>query len=388
MESSANDADIINTMAEKIVSLDVGSSALRVIEAEVRNNEPKITKIFSMPIPGQIIEAGRILDEKSLSEEIAKLWKTARLTAKKVIISVGGYALQMRVVNNMPWSPDKDFKNMLPYTLRDKIPLEIEDYYFDSHTLSEARNPEDLLIYKRILLTAAQKTYVDGIVRALENNKLKVIAIDSVPTTLIRSHHIAYDYKPNTVIASIDIGAETFTIQIHKNHQPIHQHIASNLGGNRVTERIAKELKITNPEAELLKVTSGYPAAKVEDLTTVVPMPNGMVRTAKVKDFTDYQKEMVQQIIAEEVSLLIAHINEILDDFFATSVETTLHEVVLSGGGIMLNGFVPRIAAEFMTPKIAKPFGTEANRKVNKEIIENQHQFMVVLGALVSRNVY
>jgi type IV pilus assembly protein PilM len=375
-------------MAEKIVSLDVGSSSLRAIEAEVRNNEPKITKIFSMPIPGQIVESGRVLDEKSLVEEIGRLWKTAKLTAKKVIVTVGGQALQMRVVNNMPWSPDKDFKNMLPYTLRDKIPLEIEDYYFDSHTLSESRNPDDLLIYKRILLTAANKTYVDAIVAALEANKLRVLAVDAIPTALIRAHHIAYDYKPNTVVASMDIGAETFTIQIHKNHQPIHQHIASNLGGNRITERIAKELKVTNPEAELLKVTSGYPIEKVEGLTTVVPMPNGLVRTAKVKDFTDFQKQAVQQIIAEEVSLLIAHINEILDDFFATSVETTLHEVVLSGGGIMINGFVPRIAAEFMTPKVAKPFGAEASKKVGAEIIENQHQFMVALGALISRNGY
>jgi type IV pilus assembly protein PilM len=375
-------------MAEKIVSLDIGSSALRAIEAEVRNNEPKITKIFSMPIPGQIIESGKILDEKSLIEEIARLWKSAKLSSKRVIVTVGGQALQMRVVNNMPWSPDKDFKNMLPYTLRDKIPLEIEEYYFDSHTLSEARNPEDLLIYKRILLTASTRSYVDGILHALEANKLKVVAIDTIPTSLIRAHHIAYDYKPNTVVASMDIGAETFTIEIHKNHQPIHQHIANNLGGNRVTERIAKELKITNPEAELLKVTSGYPIEKVESLTTAVPMPNGLVRTAKVKDFTDFQKQAVQQIIAEEVSLLIAHLNDILDDFFATSVETTLHEVVLSGGGIMINGFVPRIAAEFMTPKIAKPFGDEGNKKVGKEIIENQHQFMVALGALVSRNEY
>jgi type IV pilus assembly protein PilM len=375
-------------MVDKIVSLDIGSSSLRAIEAEVRNGEPKITKIFSMPIPGQIVESGRVLDEKSLTEEIGRLWKSAKLSAKKVIVSVGGSSLQMRVVNNMPWSPEKDFKNMLPYTLRDKIPLEIEDYYFDSHTLSEARNPEDLLIYKRILLTAASKAYVDSVINALEKNKLKVMAIDAIPVDLIRAHHIAYDYKPNTVIASMDIGAETFTIQIHKNHQPIHQHIANSLGGNRVTERIAKELKITNPEAELLKVTSGYPIEKVEHLTTSVPMPNGLVRTAKVKDFTDFQKSAVQQIIAEEVSLLIAHINEILDDFFATSSETTLHEIVLSGGGIMLNGFVPRIAAEFMTPKIAKPFGEGENKKVSKEVIENQHQFMVVLGALVSRNEY
>lgn len=375
-------------MADKIVSLDVGSSALRVIEAEVKNNDPKITKIFSMPIPGQIIEAGRVLDDKALSEEIGRLWKTAKLSAKKVIINVGGSALQMRVVNNMPWSPPKDFKNMLPYTLRDKIPLEIDDYYFDSHTLSESRNPEDLLIYKRILLTAANKLYVDSLIEALEANKLKVIAVDAVPISLIRAHHISYDYKPNTVIASMDLGAETFTIQIHKNHQPIHQHIAINLGGNRVTERIAKELKITNPEAELLKVTSGYPLEQVENLTTAVPMPNGMVRTAKVKDFTDFQKQAVQQIIAEEVSLLMSHINEILDDFFATSSETTLHEIVFSGGGIMLNGFIPRVAAELMTPQIAQPFGSAGNKKVSKEVLDNQHQFMNVLGALVSRNEY
>lgn len=375
-------------MAEKIVSLDIGSSNLRAIEAEVKNNEPKIVKIFSTPLPPQIVEGGVILDEKGLTEEIGKLWKAAKFKARKVIVSVGGASLQMRIVPNMPWSPEKDFKTMLPFTLRDRIPLEVDEYYFDSHTLSEQRNPEDLLIYKKILVTASDKNFVDTLARVLEANKLKMLALDALPLTLIRAHHLAYDYKPNTVIASMDIGAEDFTIILHKNHQPIHQHIATGLGSSRATERIAKELKITTPEAELLKTTSGYPLNEVEDLTAIVPMPNGMVKTVKVKDFTKEQQDIVKRIIAEEVSIFISHINEILDDFFANSQETTLHEIVLSGGGIMLNGFAPRLAAEFMPPKIAKPFGDEASRKVAPEIFDNQHQFMVVLGTLVSRNEY
>ena len=375
-------------MAEKIVSLDIGSSNLRAIEAEVRNNEPKIIKIFSTPLPPQIVDGGKIIDEKGLTEEIGKLWKAAKFKANKVIVSVGGSSLQLRIVPNMPWSPEKDFKQMLPFTLRDRIPLEVEEYYFDSHTLSEQRSPEDLLVYKKILLTASNKTFVDALARVLEANKLSMLALDALPLTLIRAHHLAYDYRPNTVVASMDVGAETFTIILHKNHQPIHQHIATGLGGGRATERIAKELKITTPEAELLKTTSGYPLEEVKDLTAIVPMPNGMVRTIKVKDFTQEQQEVAKRIIAEEVSILISHINEILDDFFANSNETTLHEVVLSGGGIMLNGFIPRLAAEFMPPKVAKPFGDEASRKVAQEIFDNQHQFMVVLGTLVSRNEY
>lgn len=375
-------------MAEKIVSLDIGSSTLRAIEAEVKNKEPKITKIFSMSIPGQIVDSGRIIDEKGLTEEIAKLWKIGKLSAKKVIISAGGASLQMRVLNNMVWAPAPDFKNMLPFTIRDLVPFEVEDYFYDSHTLIEQRNADDLLIYKKILLTAVTKNFVNSAVNALEANKLKVIAIDALPLTLIRAHHLSYDYKPNTVVASMDIGAETFTIMIHKNHQPIHQHIAAGLGGNRVTERIAKELRLTTPEAELLKTTMGYPAEEVEGLTATVPLPNGMVRTVKVKDFTPAQVEQATNIITDEVALLLAHVNEILDDFFANSPETTLHEIVLSGGGVMLNSFIPRLSGEFLPPKIAKPFGDEAGKKITKEIFDNQHQFMVALGALVSRNEY
>lgn len=375
-------------MTDKIISLDIGSSALRAIEAEVRNNEPKITKIFSMPIPGRIVEAGKILDEKSLSDEIARLWKTAKLTAKNVILSVGGSALQMRIVNDMLWAPEKDFKNMLQYELRDRTPLDVDDYYFDSHTLAEYRNPEDLMIYKRIFLTAADKDYVDTLVRILEGNKLKVVAIDAVPLALIRAHHIAYDYKPNTTVASIDIGAESFTIAFHKNHQPLHQHIDVGSGGNAVTERIARELKITAGEAELLKTTSGYKLAEVEHLTTVVQLPGGHVRTARVKDFTKEQLKEVETIVAEEVTKLITHLNDILDDFFATGNETSIEQFVLSGGGIMLHNFIPRVASELKKPLIAKPFGDESNRKVSDDIFNNQHKFMITLGALVSRDEY
>jgi type IV pilus assembly protein PilM len=376
-------------MAKKhVVSLDIGSTAIRGIEAEIRNGEPKITNIYSIPIQSQIVDAGRIVDEEGLKKGIERLWKNAKFKSRDVILAIGGFNLQMRIVDKMPWSPEEEFKVMLQYNLRDKVPLDVDDYYFDSHTLREYRSPEDLMVYKKILVSAAEREYVNKIVEIMDSLKLRIIAIDSTPLSLIRAHHLTYDYSPNTVIGLFDIGAEIFTIEIHKNHQPLYQHIGVGLGGNRTTEKIAKELKITTPEAELLKITNGLSEEEISELSIAVPLPNGMVRTVKVSDFNPYQIQLVNQIIAEEVSVIIAHINEILDDFFATSTETMLNGIIMSGGGIMLNGLLPRLASEIIKPTVAKPFGDNAAKKGNSEIMDNQHQFMIPLGALVSRGGY
>lgn len=379
-------------MATKVIALDLGSSNIRAVEAEVRNNQPRITKVFSMSIPSGVMEAGEVKDEGELSHIISELIKKGGFKAKRAIISANGSPLQLRTINRIrAGQTDEDLRNIIPYVIRDYVPFDTDDYHYDFHTLSERRDPDDLLIYKRILLTAISKDYIDSIVSVLSKNKIRLYAVDAAPLALIRAHHIAYDdYKPGTVIASIDIGAETFTIAFHKNHQPVHNHISMTMGGNRITDRIAKELRITFPEAELLKVTSGLPYDEVRNLSTTVILPNGSTRISALKDFSPEVKEKVADIIAEESTNMIGHINDILDDFFANTNETTVNEMVFSGGGVMLNNFIKRAAAEFRIPmKLAKLKSFEESRKkLGPEIVKNQHQFMTILGVMVSRHEY
>ena len=377
-------------MAKKIVAVDVGSSHLRAMEAEVKNNQPKIVKVFSMTIPTGVIVGGEIADEEEFSQQISKLWKSAGFKTKEVIITVGGEPLQLRKINRIrAGQTDEDLRNTIPFMIRDYVPFDSDDYYYDFHTLAEKRDPDDLMIYKRIFLSAISKEFTDALVRVLTKNKLQLKALEASPFSLIRAHHLSYsDYKAGNVIASIDIGSEIFSISFHKNHQPVHFHNSVGLGGNKITERISRELKITFPEAEMLKTTVGLPDDEIRNLSVTVALPNGATRIATMKDFNAEQREQVVDIISEEISDIIAHINDILDDFFSNTSESTLNEMVFSGGGTMLNTFLKRAAAEFRIPiKLAKPFG-DGNKKLTAEIVKSQHQFMTLLGAMVSRNEY
>ena len=377
-------------MAKKVVAVDVGSSHLRAMEAEIKNNQPKIVKVFSMVIPEGVIVGGEIRDEEEFSQQISKLWKRARFKSKDVVITVGGSPLQLRKINRIrAGQTDADLRNTIPFMIRDYVPFEAEDYYYDFHTLAEKRDPDDLMIYKRIFLSAISKEFTDALVRVLTKNKLQLKALEASPFSLIRAHHISYsEYNPGNVIASIDIGAEVFTISFHKNHQPVHFHNSVGLGGNKITGRISRELKITFPEAEMLKTTVGLPDDEIRNLSVTVSLPNGATRISTMKDFSIEQREHVADIIAEEISEMIAHINDILDDFFSNTSESTLNGMVFSGGGATVHSFLKRAAAEFRIPiKLAKPFG-DGNKKLTKEIVKSQHQFMTLLGAMVSRNEY
>lgn len=377
-------------MAKKLVALDIGSSHLRALEAEVRNNQPKIVKVFSMSIPNGVVVGGQIRDEEEFSQQIAKLWKSAGFKTRRVVVAINGEPLQLRKINRIrAGQTDEDLRKTIPYMIRDYVPFDSEDYYYDFHTLSEKRDPDDLMIYKRIFLSAVSKEFTDALVRVFNKNKLQMAALEASPFALIRAHHIVYpDYKSGSVVASIDIGSEVFSISFHKNHQPVHFHVSRGLGGNKITDRISRELKITFPEAEMLKTTFGLPDDEVRNLSTTVMLSNGSTRVSSMKDFTPEQKNQVADIIAEEISDMIQHINDILDDFFSNTNESTLNEMVFSGGGSVVNSFLKRAAAEFRIPiKLAKPFG-EGNKKLTSDIIKSQHQFMTLLGAMVSRNEY
>jgi len=374
-------------MTEKIVALDIGSSHLRGIEATIANGIPRILKIAEIPIDSHIVQNGEILAPEALVVALGRLWKEGKFENKNVLTLASGSTIINRVVDALPWSKPEDFKKLLPYLVRDHVPFEIDEYYLDSHTLAEYKQPgDDVNVYKAVLLTGVNKDYVDSLVRILEANRFIPRGIDSLPLSLIRAHNFSEEYTPGQIVASIELGADTTTIVMHQDHQPIYLHSAPGLGADRITDRLALELQLERPKAEFLKIALSLNEEERETYTKTFLKEKGQVQSVQFSDFSEQDIQNANYIISQEVSNLIAHINDILEDSY-TEPDSKVNVISLTGGGAKLNTLRQRLSNELsIDVKLATPFGEERSKKIADYVFDNQHAFSAVFGLLLGHN--
>jgi cell division ATPase FtsA len=385
-------------MVSTIVALDLGTTHIRGVEADIKNGHPpKIKKIYSLPIESEIISSGEITNEEGLTKAIKKLWDEAKFKSKYVVAMAGGEAVDTRIQNDVPWSPPEDFKRLLPHYLKDTILLDVdEEYYFDAHTLHEYyKLPESNdsftlddakpVRYKTIMVAAVKQRFSDSLVRAVEAAGLRPYALDILPMALIRSTANSKDIPENASVVSIEIGGDLITIVIHKNLQPIYLDSAPLLGGLRVTSEIAQTLGITLQEAELLKTSFSLNPEQRNELKTVVFGDDGSTTTISYRNFTGTQKEQAAAVVAREVSNLVTHIGDIIEDAFSSTQDAPFR-IILSGGGAGLHTLLNRVQSELGIPTvILQPFENYDGR-IEPEILANQHIYASVFGLLVGQN--
>lgn len=381
-------------MSSLIVGIDLGATHIRGIEAEIKNGQPpKIKKIHSIPLDADIISAGEIINEEALTLVLKQLWTEAKFKSKLVFAMASGESVDTRIQSDIPWSPPEDFKKLLPHYMRESFILDDEEeYYFDSHTLYEyfklpANATEDTKPnhFKTIIVAAVKKKFIDTLTRAVEKAGLRPYKIDVMSLALIRATTFSEDIPENASVVSIDIGGDVVTIVIHRNLQPLYLNTAPALGGIRVTKEIAKALSMSTVSAEMLKTSFSVAPELRSQMKTVYVTNDGVAKEVTYADFTTQQKEAAATIISREVTNLITHIGDIIEDAFSSTNDSPFR-IILSGGGAGLYTLLARLQGELGIPTVVlQPF-ENSKASIPDDILMNQHIYTALYGLLVGQD--
>jgi type IV pilus assembly protein PilM len=376
-------------MVNTVVALDIGTTHIRGVEAQIKTGSlPKIVKTYSVPLESDIIVSGLIVSEEGLQTALKKLWSEAKFSSKNVISMATGDSYDNRVVADIPWSPPEDFKRLLPHYLRERLPYEIEDYYFDAHTLNEYRKDTetDSQLYKLILVAGVHREFADTLIKCIEATGMRPIGIDILPLALIRAYSSTSEAPEGTTIVSVELGGDITTIVMHKNGQPIYINTATPLGGARISTAIAKELQITMPEAEMLKTGLSLTPEEHKELIVTNFFQDGSTTQTRYLDFSEDKLNSAREIISREVSNIVTHIGDILEDAFNSRVDTP-YEIVVSGGGAALVTLIPRLQTELaIATRLSQPFGEETTNKLSPTDLAKQHEYTAIFGLLVGQD--
>src|SRR5919206_2466457 len=116
-------------MAERVLGLDVGTTAVRVVEVALdrspRGRGPVVTRVGEVPLPAGAVRDGEVADPAAVGAAIAELWRQTGLRSREVRVGLTGSRVVVRVID-MPAMPDEDMAGAVRFSAADHIPIPLD----------------------------------------------------------------------------------------------------------------------------------------------------------------------------------------------------------------------------------------------------------------------
>jgi type IV pilus assembly protein PilM len=267
-------------MAERVLGLDVGTSAVRVVEVSferpIRGRQsarpPVVTRVGEVPLPPGAVRDGEVLDPAAVGAAIRELWRQTGLRPRDVRVGLTGPRVVVRVVD-MPAMPDNELAGAVRFSAADHIPIPLDEAVLDHAVLepappAEPGGPPQV----RVVVAAAYRSVVDGLLAAVAAGGLRAVAVDLVPFALIRALSDPAEASDEPAAeAIVSVGAALTTVIVHEAGRPRFVRTVQ-AGGDMLTAAISDELGIEIDAAEAAKRDSqgdddlAHRAARVVEL--------------------------------------------------------------------------------------------------------------------------
>lgn len=308
-----------------LVGLDIGTSAVKLVELKKSKTGNHLVSFAVSPVPIGTFVEGEIVAQDRLIEVIRNLIKSAKLKSKKVCVSVSGSSV---IIKRIPVKAitEREIEDSIFWEAEQYIPFDLEEVYMDHQVVSK-----DLgAVTSEVVLTAAKKDYIDSYVAVIKSAGLNPSIIDLDAFAVSNVFETNYDVDPRETVILIDVGASSMKMSIHHGGGPLFTRDIPT-GGNFITAEIQKRLQIEWEDAEFLKQGGQQDGG----------IPNE-----------------VAEVIRLSLESLVNEVRRSLDFFIASSSEHVISYGLVTGGGSRIQGFVPALQESIGVPiETLNPFG-------------------------------
>jgi type IV pilus assembly protein PilM len=260
-----------------------------------------------------VIVDGAVADPEALTAAIKNLYKLSGSRCRRVVISISGLDVIVKKVT-LAQMDEADLRELIRDEAGKYLPFDDMDMVdYDCQILGEnPYNPTQI----EVLLVAAKKEIVEGYTESILGAGLTPVIMDVDSFALETMYEENYEFEPTDVAILINIGASITNINAVTGGMSIFTRDFT-LGGNSVTESIAKTLNLSFGDAEKAKI-DGF----------------GIDAESR-KRFMDGLIGYADPICSE--------IERSVDFFRSTFGAESIGKVLLSGGGAMLPGMVGNV---------------------------------------------
>jgi type IV pilus assembly protein PilM len=301
------------------IGLDIGSSAVRAAEIEVRPGRRVLRRYAQVGLPSGFVVDGEVVNQLGVADALRRLWAEGGFSSNRVVLGVSGPRVFVRQAE-VPAMSREDMRSSLRFNAQEMVPISLDEASFDFSVLEESGPEGGSDARARVLLVAAHQDVLRTYLAVLKMAGLSAVAMDSSALALVRAVPTA---SPADEAAGLEVlvsvGAELTTVAVRQNGVP--SFIRSlTVGGAKLTTSVADQMHLEVAVAERLK-RGAVPA----DTPQI-----GQVRRALSRDVRD---------LAEDVRATV--------DFFTGQADGgVLDKLLITGGASQTAGLADAIGGD------------------------------------------
>jgi type IV pilus assembly protein PilM len=340
---------------ESYLSIDIGSSSIKILEARGRGSEIQVLNAAVLPTPPSAIQNNMVYETTAVAEVTRALADSHGIRTRKVVTAVPGPAVIIKRVT-LPAQSPRELENTILFEAGNFIPEDLENVNLDyqiTDYLDDGKRME-------VLLVAAKKDIVSSYTETVRAAGFIPVIIDVDYFALENMFEINYEPAPDRVIALVNIGARYSSINILKGGRSTFTGDVP-VGGRDISEALMRDLGVDVDEAETLKAGGATPKVDAEQAAGVNAAAAGAV---------------------------IEEIHHALSFFWTAATDETIDAVYLSGGVARMPGLAQQLGERVQAPvEIANPFAhvSFASGVDAADLQQQAPEFAVAMGLAIRR---
>lgn len=284
---------------KNLVGVDIGTTSIKVCQIKSGRRGLELARFGFEPLSAQVVVDGQVMDANVVTESLHKIFKESKIRQKDVAVSVSGQAAIIRKIS-VPLMTDAELDEQIQWEAEQHIPFDIKDVQVDHQVL--ARNADEGQM--EVLLVAAKRDQIEDYAQLVRAAKLRPVVCDIDAFSVQNLFEATRGLDPNQTFALVNVGATLSSLNVIASGVSSFSREIAN-GGNAVTEEIQRTMGVPFEQAE---------AYKCGDET------EGMI------------PDQVIQVVEGACDSIAAEIQRSLDFFMATSGDSGISRLYLTGG--------------------------------------------------------
>lgn len=274
--------------------LDIGSTAIRVVQLKNDGESHSLVTYGSMEIEDNISRSDSAADKKKLANAIKELLQNTKVSTNNVVAGLPSDKVFTSIVS-MPKVTQQELSKAIQYQADQYIPMPVKDAQIDWTVLDE----DDGSGQTNVLLVAAQKNHTETLLDMLESIGLEVKAIE--PDAVATTRSVMSRTAENTV-AIIDVGAYSSDIIVAHNRNPWVVRSVP-VGGNTLIKAASKNLNVDEEQAGQFVRKFGLTQNKLEGQVYKALKPSVSSLTDEVSKSIKFYNSRYQNNAIEKIIL-------------------------------------------------------------------------------------
>lgn len=346
--------NIFRSRPKKFLGIDIGTSSIRIVEMGKKGktlqleNYGEVKTPFIKKKPFRVFEKDTLLlSESDTAKAIQSINLEAGIRTREANFSISDFCSFFTTLE-LPSMSKEEISQAVRYRVRPYIPLPLTEITLD-WIITEGEVSKTPL---KILVAAIPNSTIDQYKTIASLSNLVLRFLEPEVFALVRSSV----KDKNKIIGLIDIGDRSTTCSIVEKGI-LKKSYSFNIGGNDLTEAIAKSLNIDYNKAEVIKRKYGLSFAEKGP----EGFPEGVVTSSLRSEGIDSMGYKIhnfelRKILSSSVDLISEEVKKTFRSFYRAEGKE-VEKIILSGGTALLFGLKEYFSAELKKEvTITNPF--------------------------------